>query len=336
MPSGGPRIELIMYPVRLHPRASRLGVLLLLAAFLAGCSVLPGNGERQPSGRAVIASGGTQGVYYAYADTLAGRLEAAAPDLDVEVVPTAGSVDNLHRLAAGDATFAFTAADVAADAVNGAAPFGRRLPLAAVSRVYDDYMHLVIAASSPIRAMRDLAGRTVSIGPKGSGTAVIVERLFSVAGLQTRSVHAVQLGINESVDALRKGTVDAFFWSGGLPTSGVQTLSHELPLRLVPLGGLAPAIQDKFGSVYHQAAVPAGTYGLADQVDTIAVPNFLVCREDTDPALVKLVVATLFRGREMIASAVPAAGALDGRTAIQTGPVPLHPSASGWFRDSKP
>ena len=321
---------------RLPSRASRLGVLLPLLAALTACSLLPGNGERQPTGRAVIASGGTQGVYYAYAGTLAERLEEAAPELDVEVTPTAGSVDNLQRLAIGDATFAFTAADVAADAVNGAAPFGRRLPLAAVSRVYDDYMHLVVAATSPIRTMRDLAGRTVSIGPAGSGTAVIVGRLFSVAGLEQRSVHSVQLGINESVDALRKGQVDAFFWSGGLPTSGVQSLSNEMPLRLVPLGGLAPAMQDMFGSVYHQAAVPAGTYGLADQVDTIAVPNFLVCREDTDPALVEQVVATLFRSREMIASAVPPAGALDGRTAIQTGPVRLHEAAAEWFRDTKP
>lgn len=321
---------------RLPDRASRLGVLLSLLAALTACSLVPGNGERQPTGRAVIASGGTQGVYFAYAGTLAERLEEAAPELDVEVASTAGSVDNLRRLAAGNAAFAFTAADVAADAVNGAAPFGRRLPLTAVSRVYDDYMHLVVAASSPIRTMSDLAGRTVSIGPPGSGTAVIVERLFSVAGLEPRSVHAVQLGINESVDALRKGQVDAFFWSGGLPTSGVQSLSNELPLRLVPLGGLAPAMQDKFGSVYHQAAVPAGTYGLADQVDTIAVPNFLVCRDDTNPALVELVVATLFRGREIIASAVPAAGALDGRTAIQTGPVPLHQAAAEWFRDTKP
>lgn len=325
-----------MRTLRLPSRASRLGVLLPLLAALAACSLVPGNGQRQPTGRAVIASGGTQGVYYAYAGTLAERLEEAAPELDVEVAPTAGSVDNLHRLAIGDATFAFTAADVAADAVNGAAPFGQRLPLAAVSRVYDDYMHLVVTATSPIRTMRDLARRTVSIGPPGSGTAVIVGRLFSVAGLDQRSVHSVQLGINESVDALRKGQVDAFFWSGGLPTSGVQSLSNEMPLRLVPLGGLAPAMQDKFGSVYHQAAVPAGTYGLADQVDTIAVPNFLVCREDTDPALVEQVVATLFRSREMIASTVPAAGALDGRTAIQTGPVRLHQAAAEWFRDTKP
>jgi uncharacterized protein len=325
-----------MRTLSLPSRASRLGVLVLLLAALSACSVLPGNGERQPTGRAVIASGGTQGVYFAYAGTLAERLEEAAPELDVEVASTAGSVENLRRLADGNAAFAFTAADVAADAVNGAAPFGRRLPLAAVSRVYDDYMHLVVAATSPIRTMRDLAGRTVSIGPAGSGTAVIVERLFSVSGLEPRSVHSVQLGINESVDALRKGQIDAFFWSGGLPTSGVQSLSNELPLRLVPLGGLAPAMQDKFGSVYHQAAMPAGTYGLADQVDTIAVPNFLVCRADTNPALVELVVATLFRGREIIASAVPAAGALDGRTAIQTGPVPLHQAAAEWFRDTKP
>lgn len=309
---------------------------MLVVVAATGCSVLPGDGAGQPAGHVVIASGGTQGVYYQYADTLARRLESAEPSLDVEVVATAGSVDNLRRVADGRATFAFTAHDVAADGVNGAAPFGRRLPLAAVARVYDDYLHLVVAANSPIHSLGDLAGRTVSIGPPGSGTAVIVDRLFAVAKLAPRSVHAVRLGINESVDALRRRQVDAFFWSGGLPTSGVQTLSRDLPVRLVPLGGYARGMQTRYGSVYHQAAVPGGVYGLADQVDTIAIPNFLVCRDDADPALVREVVATLFRSREAISAAVPAAGALDRRTAIQTTPLPLHRAASEWFAGTKP
>lgn len=62
----------------------------------------------------------------------------------------------------------------------------------------------------------------------------------------------------------------------------VEQLAREVPLRLVPLGEPALAMQDRFGAVYDQAAIPEGAYGLPDQVDTIAVPNFIVCRNDTD------------------------------------------------------
>ena len=40
-------------------------------------------------------------------------------------------------------------------------------------------------------------------------------------------------------------------------------------------------------------------------------------------------------GAAAIARAVPAAAALDRRAAIETAPVPLHPAALRWFRDTK-
>jgi uncharacterized protein len=314
---------------------SRALLPVVLLGVLSGCSVLPGERSHTPSGHVVIASGGTQGVYHTYALALARELRSRAPELEVEVVPTEGSVENLQLVADGDATLAFTADDAAAGAVTGASPFRDTLPIAAVSRVYDDYMHLVVPAVSSVHSIADLAGRTVSVGPPGSGTALIVDRLLAVAGLARTSIHAVDLGINESVQALGAGDIDAFFWSGGLPTSGVEDLAREVPLRLVPLGDLAPAMQNRFGAVYHQAAIPGGTYGLSDQVDTIAIPNFIVCRNDTDADLVRLVLSTLFDRRDAIARNVPVAGALDRRAAIETRPVPLHASALRWFRDTK-
>ena len=66
------------------------------------------------------------------------------------------------------------------------------------------------------------------------------------------------------------------------------------------------------------------------------MPNLLVARSGADPALVRLVTETLFERRAAIARAVPAAAALDRRAAIETAPVPLHPAALRWFRDTKP
>jgi uncharacterized protein len=144
-----------------------------------------------------------------------------------------------------------------------------------------------------------------------------------------RSLHAVGLGLDESAAALRTGRIAAFFWSGGLPTPGVDELARQLPLRLVDL----PGLEDP---VYRAAAIPSGTYGLARQVSTLAVPNLLVARSTADPALVRLVTATLFERRGAIARRVVAAAALDRRAAIETAPVPLHPAALGWFRATKP
>jgi TRAP transporter TAXI family solute receptor len=297
----------------------RLVLIAAVAVVLGGCV---GEDPGAPRGRVVIAAGGTQGVYYVYARALASQLERRDPGLRVDVVATSGSMENLQRLADGGATLAFTAADAAAEAMSGGPPFGRELPIAALARLYDDYLHLVAPASGA-RRLSQLAGRRVSIGPPGSGTRLIASRL------RLPRLHAVGLGLDESAAALRAGRIDAFFWSGGLPTPGVDELARRLPLRLLDLP--APA-----APVYRAAAIPSGTYGLARQVATLAVPNLLVARRDADPALVGLVTETLFERRAAIAHAVLAAAALDRRAAIETGPVPLHPAALDWFRSTKP
>lgn len=298
-----------------------LGVIAVLA--LAGCL---SRGSSPPAGRVVIAAGARGGVYYAYARALAGELRARDPHLRVEVVATTGSVDNLRRVARGQATIAFTAADAAA---------GSNLPIAALARVYDDYMHLVVLASSRRRSTAQLAGAAVSVGPQGSGTRLMVDRLLAAAGPRASRMHIAELGLDDSVDALRRHRIDAFFWSGGLPTPGVEQLARAAALRLLPLGGLARGLQARFGGVYRTAAIPQGTYRTPRQVSTVAVPNLIVCRDGADGPLMRLVVATLFERRAEIARAVPAAAALDRRAAIETAPVPLHPAALRWYRDTK-
>jgi uncharacterized protein len=284
-----------------------------------------------------IATGGTKGVYYAYGALLANELRGRPSVLRATVAATTGSVDNLRRLASGAATLAFTAADAAAEAYQGDAPFEGVVALAAIARVYDDYVHLVVPRASPVAEPMDLVGRRVSVGPVGSGTALIAERLLAVAGVRTRSLTALRLGINESIAALVGGRADAFFWSGGLPTRGVIELAQGMPIRLVPLGDLAEPMRARYGPVYRSATVPSGVYGSAERLTTIAVPNLLVCRPDADRAVVRDVAEALFGGRRAaLAGAVPQAETLDERSAIATLPLPLHPGAQDYYRAIKP
>jgi hypothetical protein len=293
----------------------------------------PGPGWR---GALRIATGGTKGVYYAYGTTFADEVRRVMPDVRPAVVPTTGSVENLRLLASREADVAFVAADAAAEALAGRAPFTAPLAVAAIARAYDDYLHLVVPLESDVDRIERLAGRRVSLGPVGSGTAIMAERLLDAAGLPARSVVVARLGINDSVAALQAGGLDAFFWSGGLPTSGVAELAAVRPLRLVPLGRLAPPLRQRYGAVYRTGTVPAGVYGLRERVATIAVPNLLACRADADREGVRALTRALFAGREVVARRVPQAEALDERAAIATFPLPLHPGAQDHYRSVKP
>ncbi|GAB6897392.1 TAXI family TRAP transporter solute-binding subunit [Kineosporia succinea] len=319
-------------------RQVRALVVAMLLVLPLACSVSASGDQRalsdeEPiSDRIVITTGTTAGVYYAWGLALRDQLREAHPSLDVEVVPSSGSIENLQRLSDGTADLAVSAGDAAERTASENETESGSVPLRAVARIYDDYYHLIVPRGSTLRSVDDLAGHRVAIGDPGSGTALIARRLL---GLAEVGVKEKELGIVDGLQALEKGEVDAVFWSGGVPTTAVEDASERMPLRLLGLGDLARRMRAEFGAVYRPAAIPPGRYGIGEQVDTLALANLLVVRADADDELVTAVTSTIFDHRAAIAERVPAANQTDRRSAIFTGGLPLHPAAEAYYRKAK-
>src|SRR3954447_12086058 len=126
-----------------------------------------------------IATGGSGGVYYPYGGGLAKILNDGLPNVRATAEVTAASVDNLKLIRDSRADVAFTLADTLEDAVKGRGMFdGRPVAAAGLAVLYSNYTHIVTLASSNIRRVADLRGRTVSTGSPGSGTEVTALRLL--------------------------------------------------------------------------------------------------------------------------------------------------------------
>lgn len=312
-------------------RRALAGALALTLAFvLSACT---GRAPEWTQERYVIAGGGSTGVYAAYGSGLADALSAAL-DVDVVAEETAGSVDNLLRVSAGEALAGFAQGDAAADAVAGAGAFDAPQEITAVARLYDEYLQVVVRDDSGIDDLGDLAGRTVSLGAENSGVNVIAGRVLDAAGVDAASIQDPQLDLGASIAAMESGEIDGFFWVGGLPTPGIAELVDGAAVRLLPIEqDWVNAVNERYSHAYRPADVPAGTYGLAASVTTLAVPNYLVTAASTPAGVVRDLVAALFDARGALAEEVPAAALLDRRSAIFTGPVPLHPGAVDYYRD---
>jgi uncharacterized protein len=308
---------------------------LLSGAAALGLLGVPACSSRFASVRLTLATGGTQGVYYNLGNSLADAWQAQLGlDARPVVLSTAGSVDNLERLASRTADVVFSQVDTAADQLVRTAADDPASPRA-LARIYDDVVHVVVPASSAATTLPDLRGARVSVGAPDSGVRVIAERLVAVAGLSPASdFQALQLGINDSVDAMASGDIDAFFWVGGLPTRGVTALSEQLPIRLLNLEDLVTPVRAAY-PVYAAGTVPAQTYGIPDPITTLLVRNFLVVRADMPDDVASALVDGLFAAQEQLAAVSPAALTIDLRAAIGTQPVPLHPGAERFFRDEK-
>ncbi|AXG80657.1 TAXI family TRAP transporter solute-binding subunit [Streptomyces paludis] len=316
-------------------------VACLVAAGLLLWWLLP-LGPPPPSGAVTFSTGGNNGVYQRYGTLLKDYLARDLPLVSVTLRNSEGSQQNLKRVATGEAQFTIATADAVAKYQRDKMPGADRLR--GCARLYDDYVQLVTARDQRIRSVAGLKGRKVGVGQDGSGVRLLADRILSAAALDPRTdITAVPAGIDTMPELLEEGKLDAFFWSGGLPTAAVQNLSSRFDISLVPLDpalvGQVHAAGGAASRYYRAAEMPADAYGRAQDnkaVPTIAVANLLVTTDRISDQLVEGFTRTVIRSRDRIGENVHPAQLVDLRTAIYTDPLPLHEGAKRYYQSVKP
>jgi uncharacterized protein len=311
-----------------------IAALLILAA-LAGCGGEQSGSERD-GGNLSIATGGTGGVYSVYGGGLADAISKNLEGYKATAETTSASVDNMKLIAQKDSDVAFTLADTAIDAVEGKESFDEPQPIRALAQIYTNYTQVGTTAGKGISSIEDLRGKRVSVGDPGSGTEVIALRVLEAAGLDPdQDIGRSQLGVEESVSAVRDGSIDAFFWSGGLPTGSVTDLATTDELVLVPTAQYTKALRDEYGEAYQETTIPKDTYkGLDSDVPTVGVPNLLVVHEEMDDGLAHDLTDLLFAQKERLIQVHPEAKNLDPQRAQEiVPPVELHPGAARYYEE---
>lgn len=280
-------------------------------------------------GRVTIATGNTGGVYYTLGGGLAQLISDNTP-IKASAAETGASVQNIQQLVAGDYDIAFSLADTAADAVNGTGSFeGKKQGISALARIYSNYTQVVVRTASGIDRVEDMRGKKISTGSPKSGTEVIANRLLAAAGLDPAAdVSAQRLALRQTVDQMKSGQIDGFFWSGGLPTPEVTDLTTSLKddVKFVDITPLLPKMRE-INPVYDEGSLPADTYQLPADVPTIVVPNMLLVRNDFPDGDACAITNLVFDEKDELAKVHKAANELDRKLAVQTDPVPLHPGA---------
>ncbi|KIS28862.1 C4-dicarboxylate ABC transporter substrate-binding protein [Arthrobacter sp. SPG23] len=317
-----------------------------LAAALAGLFVPTLNActaEDKP-GTVTVAGGEPGGFYLEFATLLAESLQRHGVAGSASALTTGGSLDNLQQLLSGQATFAVALADAAAQDIETRSTSNIRIT--ALGRVYENYVHCVVRRGSGIRGVTELAGRTVAVGEPGSGTSLTTPRLLEAAGLASvavgatpaagadKTVTVLNLGLNAGLAALQDGSVDALFWSGGVPTAAIAATHHEVGLGFLDLSPLLPKLRTRYGAFYDRVLIPEGAYEGVPAVWAVGVANLLLCRSDLDARTVKRTVELLVDyAQELIPRSSLGVQFLSPESLINTAGLPLHPAAAAAYRE---
>lgn len=277
-----------------------------------------------------ILTGGTQGTYYPLGGTFADLITT-----DTGVKTTAevsqASAANMTALQNGEGEIAFVQTDIAYYATEGTLMFeGQKIDsVSALGALYPETVQLVTLADSGIKSYEDLKGKKVSVGAPGSGTYANAEQLLEIHGLSMSDIKAQNLDFGESTDGIQSGQIDAAFITAGYPTGAVEALNATKSVFIVPVtADKAEALIAKY-PYYALDAIPAGTYGLADETPAVSVGAMLAVKKDLPEDLVYAITKAIYGNTDKISHAkgayIKAESGLDGIG------IEVHPGAQKYF-----
>jgi TRAP transporter TAXI family solute receptor len=286
-----------------------------------------------------IATGGTGGVYYPLGGGIAAALSKFVPSMEATAEVTGGSVDNLKLIGSGKPYIALTMVDATLDAYRGEDKFkGNKIPVRTLMILYPNRMHVVSVEGRGVNKISDLKGKHVSTGSPGSATEVMAFRVIEAAGLdKDKDMKRERLGVAESVNAMKDGKIDAFFWVGGLPTAAVTDIANTpgTKLRMVDHADLVPAMNKKYGNLYIEDSIPKATYrGMDADNKQATVMNILVANANMDDKTAYNIVKTIFDKRQdLINVHKEAANFKLENQKTSASPIPFHPGAAKYFAE---
>ncbi|HEX2418515.1 MAG TPA: TAXI family TRAP transporter solute-binding subunit [Micromonosporaceae bacterium] len=299
-------------------------IVVLVTLGISGAAAQPPE-PAYPPGQLPIATGDRDTVYYTYGYALLQAVRLRMPELNPYLIVTPPSDRNPQLVIDGAAVLGFVGADTV-DSLTHAGDKG----LATLARLYDDYLHLVVRRDSGIRKLEDLRGRRTRFGVTDPGTKRIAIRLLQAAGVR-ETVTLRGVSVDTAAGELRGGSLDGFFFFGGVPTGILEQLNQVQPIRLLDIADWAPDVRSGFHS---QLSIPAEAYDGVDSVTTLGVPTYLVVSRRMDPDLAYALTAMLFEERDTMAGIHPAVSRLDRRAAINTYPLELHQGAVRYYRET--
>ena len=281
--------------------------------------------EPPPPSRLTIAAGGDSGAYYAYAQRYKAAL--AKSDIELEILTTAGSVENLQLLREGKADVALLQGGVLGPEAQP--------DLTSLGAVFYEPVWLFYRGEQARYRLLDFAGQRVAVGPEGSGGRALLSRLFAANGMADGVVLLSDLGGEAAAEALLEDELDAYGLVAAIEAPQVQKLLRTPGMRLLDwhrAAGYAQRYDYLTRIVLHEGAVDLGAELPRDDTTLIAAVANLAAGPSLHPAL----VAQLMQA----AGEVHQAGGLFETAGQFPAPthllLPLHEEARRYYDDGMP
>ncbi|MGL5446443.1 MAG: TAXI family TRAP transporter solute-binding subunit [Rhabdaerophilum sp.] len=282
-----------------------------------------------------LSTGASGGTFFDYGAGI-GRLLESKTSLKIEVMPSAGSIENLRRIESGQADLALLAMGPGYEAwTASAAPWLGNPPLKsarALVPMYETPFHLATIEASGVKTVRELDGKKVGVGPKGGANEQIFMKLAEGLSIKPELVFGDPGAL---ADQVIKKEITAIFFGAGAPIPAYAKIAGAEQIRFLPLDGDSGAALRKAFPYLAANTIPANTYrGQSQAVPTVALWNFIVARQGlADEAAYQITKAILSDPTAAKALHPAAAATVIGNIGANSF-MPFHPGAVRYLRET--
>ena len=284
--------------------------------------------------KVTFTTGGEAGTYYGFGSVLAQKVSEVT-STNVTAISSGGSAANIDALDIGDAQLGFSQSDVLSYAYAGERTFEELGAVDTFSVVAPLYMEQVqiVTLNPDIKSVADLKGKSVSIGAAGSGTYYNAIDILGVYDLTEDDIKPTYQSFADSAEALQDGQIDAAFIVAGAPTSAVTSLAATNAVSLVSLDDEHIDALIESSPFYAKAVIDADTYGMEEDVSTVAVSAVVIAGNDVADVDVYNFLYGVFENLDDLAKVHDKTNELSLEFASSFSGVPYHPGAVQYFAD---
>ncbi|MGD2118728.1 MAG: TAXI family TRAP transporter solute-binding subunit [Chromatiales bacterium] len=227
-------------------------------------------------------TGETDGAYEKYA--LRYQTLLAKNGIELQILPSQGSLENINRLQLGEADAGFVQ--------GGTAGTDPDPGLRSLGSLYYEPLWLFYRASDTISVLGDLQGKRLAVGHEGSGTRALVMRLLEQNRIR-QDVQLVDLDTSLLSQSLADNEIDAVFLVGSPTSVHILKLLTDARFELYSFKR-AEAYQRRLNFLSH-VVLPRGMVDMARDIPAqdkllLAPTANLVVRKDLHPALQDLLL----------------------------------------------
>jgi TRAP transporter TAXI family solute receptor len=254
-----------------------VGAVILL---LASSAVAQDGGKAIPKTTITLGTATPGGGFPLYGYAFAEVMNETDPTLSIEPRNTKGSNENIPLLEAGSLDIALVAGEPSYEAFMG---IGRpRTNLKILTAMYSSPGMFVVRADSPYKTIRDLVGKPVAFGAKGSGLPILSRYLLDGLGLkQDEDFQSVYLDRAGDGPAMVIDGRVAALWGAGIGWPGFKTMSESAggARFIAPDADEIARIRAKHAFL-KPLTVPAGSYpNQPASIDSLGSWSFILARE---------------------------------------------------------